>query len=235
MPREVFGAHRDVKCGRSNPERMDNPYWEAMVRCQGDAYLARKTYDVPFKLSVSQPIWCFARMGYARVVLNDHTMIFIGGEHEDCYDPDFAIYNDVVVRRWDGSIEIYGYPPGDFMPTDFHTATHDQDEDLIYIVGCRGYAANRIVGETPVHVLELGSMVIRRLEVKGVEPSWLNSHQAIYWHDEKSILVWGGEVMPDQDRFVANRQMWAFSLVSRTWRKFDAVELREEAFRWWMH
>ncbi len=37
-------------------------------------------------------------------------MICIAGEHEDHYDPDFCIYNDVVVLDLDGSVAIYGYP-----------------------------------------------------------------------------------------------------------------------------
>jgi hypothetical protein len=32
----------------------------------------------------------------------------IGGEHEDYYDPDVHIYNDVVVLGPGGEIEIYG-------------------------------------------------------------------------------------------------------------------------------
>ena len=34
----------------------------------------------------------------------------MGGEHEDFYDPDFCIYNDVVVYDGHGDFTIYGYP-----------------------------------------------------------------------------------------------------------------------------
>jgi len=56
-------------------------------------------------------------------VLPDGREVLIAGEHEDYYDPDFFIYNDVVVRAPDGKFAIYGYSKEAFPPTDFHTAT----------------------------------------------------------------------------------------------------------------
>ena len=47
-------------------------------------------------------------MGAAQVEMADGPIITIAAEHEDCYDPDFCIYNDVVVEQGD-DVEIYGY------------------------------------------------------------------------------------------------------------------------------
>ena len=47
------------------------------------------------------PTWCFSRFGQSETVLPDSSRVLIAGEHEDWYDPDFHIYNDVVVIRPD--------------------------------------------------------------------------------------------------------------------------------------
>ena len=66
----------------------------------------------------SGPGWCFERFGQSSNELPDGWVVLIAGEHEDYYDPDFFIYNDVVVKHLDGRIDIYGYPRELFPPTD---------------------------------------------------------------------------------------------------------------------
>ena len=61
-------------------------------------------------------------MGQAHVVLPDDRNVYIAGEHEGHYDPDFYIYNDVVIVDGD-CIRILCYPESVFTLTDFHTAT----------------------------------------------------------------------------------------------------------------
>ncbi|KAF2822302.1 hypothetical protein CC86DRAFT_410672 [Ophiobolus disseminans] len=65
-------------------------------------------------------------------VLPNGTVVEIGGEHEDSCDPDFMVYNDVIVFHPEadgkincssGNFDIYGYPKDVFPPTDGHTAT----------------------------------------------------------------------------------------------------------------
>ena len=58
-------------------------------------------------------------MGQSQTELPDGRLICVAGEHEDSYDPDFHIYNDVVVFDPSGEYEIYGYPQNVFPPTDF--------------------------------------------------------------------------------------------------------------------
>lgn len=52
----------------------------------------------------------FRRFGRSSTLLADGRLVLIGGEHEDSYDSDFCIYNDVVVRHPDGRLEVFGYP-----------------------------------------------------------------------------------------------------------------------------
>ena len=44
-----------------------------------------------------QPFWSWQRFGRTSTALPDGRVIHIAGEHEDFYDPDFCIYNDVMV------------------------------------------------------------------------------------------------------------------------------------------
>ena len=71
----------------------------------------------------------------------------IAGEHEDFYDPDFCIYNDVFVERARRPPGIYRYPKDVFPPTDFHTATLVGDE--IILIGSLGYRDLRRAGRSP--------------------------------------------------------------------------------------
>ena len=101
-------------------------------------------------------------------MLPDGRYVQIGGEHEDHYDPDFYIYNDLVVHDGKGGFEIYGYPQEVFPPTDFHTAT--LCDKHIYVIGCLGYPKQRCVGHTPVHRLTLDSWEIEVIPMTGGAP-----------------------------------------------------------------
>ena len=159
ITRKVFESQQQRRFGASNPERMPLAFWEWMIRESEDArlrdwsadnqpalhspYALRKTFGQDGDYSRG-PIWNFDRMGATRTPHPDGRMICIAGEHEDYYDPDFCIYNDVVVLGLDGSVEIYGYPKDVFPPTDFHTATLLGDS--VIVIGRLGYMGMRHPG-----------------------------------------------------------------------------------------
>ncbi len=97
ITREQYFADRKATTrGTANPSVMDNPFWLFQVGPQGlRAWEARKTFvnaEDPFADSDDR-VWCFFRLGGTRTELSDGRVIWIGGEHEDGYDPDFCIYN----------------------------------------------------------------------------------------------------------------------------------------------
>src|SRR4051794_876603 len=98
--RAEFDAARKLGAGRTNPELTDVPFWTYMVRSGDDPYGMRKHFDID--AMQKPPVWTFRRMGMPSIVYEDRLMISIGGEHEDFYDPDFRIYNDVVIRDFNG-------------------------------------------------------------------------------------------------------------------------------------
>src|SRR5688500_12898926 len=124
VSREDYERYRLRRFGSTNPERMDNPLWEAAVRCQWGAYHIADFFDPDIGYSKRPtPIWTFDRLGMSRTFLDEglttgrrNSVLYIAGEHEDFYDPDFCIYNDVIVCHQGGSVEIYGYPPSVFPP-----------------------------------------------------------------------------------------------------------------------
>ncbi len=145
-------------------------------------------------------------------------MVLIGGEHEDSYDPDFCIYNDVFVRETDGSISILGYPESVFPPTDFHTAT--LIDGAVYIIGSLGYWGQRDYGRTPVHRLDLRTWGIDRLETTGRGPGWIHGHRATRF-GAHGILVTGGEVLAwegDQEHSTNNGEGFLFDTNDLIWR-----------------
>jgi hypothetical protein len=220
---ELFKAWRSPRFGRSNPERMNNPVWEWLVRCRVSAYWANEEFNDPSSF-VAGPCWCFRRFGQSKTKLPDGRVVLIGGEHEDSYDPDFCIYNDVVVRRPDEDIEIYGYPEDVFAPTDFHSAT--LLDDCIIVVGCFGDTKQRRPGTTPVYKLDLRSFSIGATQCTGDAPGWLHKHDAAYVPQENAVVITGGLVVTDDpDRpLVENIDDWKLHLTDRRWERLTRRE-----------
>jgi ankyrin repeat protein len=188
--------------GKGNPERMRAPFWEAMIRCGTSAYAARCRFEEQCG-PVARPVWCAERFGQSLTLLSDGRAVQIGGEHEDFYDPDFCIYNDVFVHECDGSVAIYGYPESVFPPTDFHTATLVGDS--VYVIGSLGYPRARRYGETPVYRLDVRTLRMERLEAGGEGPGWIYEHRAAAVHPH-GIRVWGGTVLTGSDSEESHEQ-----------------------------
>jgi len=140
-----FALFRSRRFGASNPELMSNPFWEGMIRSGIGAWGAGKLFGVSEEIGGDHsPTWCAERFVQSLTFLPDGHIVQVAGEHEDHYDPDFCIYNDVFVHAPDGSIAIYGYPESVFPPTDFHTAT--LVGNVIYLIGSLAYPAGRRYG-----------------------------------------------------------------------------------------
>jgi hypothetical protein len=189
-------------------------------------YRARDLFKVPLNRE-DGPIWTFDRMGASHTVLPDLRVVCVGGEHEDSYDPDFCIYNDVVVFGPADQIEIYGYPKEVFPPTDFHTATLVSDR--VIMIGCFGYQNNRRPGYTPVYALDLSGYRISEIETSGEKPGWLFKHEAEI-DTQRVITVRGGEVVEEQNgkpRFRRNVEEYALDIRSGVWRRLTNRNWRQ--------
>ena len=168
---------------------MDNAFWRYCVQTRASAYAVNQKFGGPDSMA-SGPCWCFQRMGQAHVALPDGRDVYIAGEHEDHYDPDFYIYNDVVIV--DGEdIRIFGYPESDFPATDFHTATLVGRN--IFLIGNLGYPENRMKEQTQVYRLELESWKILPVSTSGVTPGWIHEHSATLGLDGNKIAITGGK------------------------------------------
>lgn len=194
--------------GGANPDRMYRRVWEHLVRNRQDVYFVRRSFGLPTTLEEAHekgepcPDWCFKRFGMSETRMPDGRIICIGGEHEDHYDPNFCIYNDVVVIRpaagktalggLSGEVEIYGYPREVFAPTDFHSATLVAGH--IYIIGRLGYLEDRSVPSTPVYRLDTDSYRIEQVSTSGPSPGLIHEHHAEFEPESNSILVRGGRL-----------------------------------------
>jgi hypothetical protein len=172
---ELFLKWRDTRRGTSHAQRMTNPVWQWLVRTRLDAYSASAEVTGA-ELCPGVPRWCCQRMGQTETRLPDGRTLLVAGEHEDHYDPDFYIYNDVIVLGSDDSIDIYGYPEEDFPPTDFHTASLVAG-DLV-LVGNLGYPRQRVAGTTQVLVLDPQTLRVRQIRSVGQLPGWISQHTA---------------------------------------------------------
>ena len=169
--------------GKSNPEIMEISLWHEMVRAGISAYEAKAQFGD--EGNMTEPTWCYSRYGVSLTELPDGRFVQIGGEHEDFYDPDFCIYNDVLVHEGGGHFQIMGYPEHVFSPTDFHSATYFKG--VIYIVGGLGYHGSRRFGVTPIYRLDCQSWKIDPFATTGDNPGWIYEHNAHV--KENGVLV----------------------------------------------
>ena len=189
---------------------------EGKLKSAYGPYQARDFFRVPMNRE-DGPIWTFERYGATRTELTDGRVICIGGEHEDYYDPDFHISNDVVVFGPGGEIEIYGYPKEVFPPTDFHSATLVGDE--IIVVGCLGNVKDRRPGFTPVYSVKTRSCRVSELPTSGTAPGWIFEHAAELSADG-IINIRGGqrvEFRNEKQRFKRNNEEFSLDTRTGTW------------------
>jgi hypothetical protein len=216
--REEFRRARTRRFGATNPERMDEPFWLDMVSSGVSAYRAAAHFGDPAS-DRNAPVWCAERFGQSITFLPDGRVLRIGGEHEDYYDADFCIYNDIFVHHPDGRIEIFGYPVDEFPPTDFHTAT--LIGDFIYLIGSLGYRGARRFGETPVFRLDPRTLRMETLATIGEAPGWLYGHRATL-AGPREIRITGGKVATladGREEHTENRGVFVLDVSSRVWRR----------------
>jgi len=228
LSQEMFLAWRSPRQACPPACRLDNPLWQWLVRTRWSAYQANEIFAGPSPFSAG-PMWCFDRFGMSETPLADGRVVYIGGEHEDHYDPDFCIYNDVVVVGPAGDIAIFGYPSEIFPPTDFHSATLVGKS--IFIIGRLGYSQQRVPGKTPVYRLALGTMEISEVATSGEAPGWIYRHHCELSRDGRSIVVSGGERWMGHDRATSeNIDSWSFDTLTGEWQRLS----RRDWQRWVM-
>jgi hypothetical protein len=215
-----------TRYGNSNPERVENELWEMVVRRNWSGYQLGEHLNIrrqaclnpslsSYRETEPGPFWSWQRFGRSRTPLPDGRVIHIAGEHEDSYDPDFCIYNDVIVENQDGSLEFYLYPKDVFPPTDAHSATLIGDE--IFLIGSIGYHDLRRAGETQVLKLDTRTLRIEHVATSGDGPGWISRHTAAMLN-ETSILITGGKVQTEKD-YETNTGIFELDLTTRTWRR----------------
>lgn len=212
ITKEQYLAGKHPRFGTANPEVMEIEFWKDTVRSGITAYAVEDTFaDTDW---MNGPVWCFERFGKSITELPDGRIVEIAGEHEDYYDSDFYIYNDVIVHNGDGTFTIYGYPRDVFPPTDFHSAT--LVDNHIYIIGSLGYAGERSVGETPAYRLNCDTFEIEKIVATGEDPGWIHRHKARL-KNKSEIEVTGGEIYSGEEGYVENQSTYMLNLTDMSW------------------
>ena len=219
---KLFRKWQNAVRGTSAADDMTNPVWLWLFRGRVDPHHASEKFksrlgSVFSRASYpSEPRWAGCRMGQSCTELSDGRVFWIAGEHEDYYDPDFFIYNDVIIEHPDGDVQIIGYSESSFRPTDFHSATAINNDQAILLIGNVGYADERDVGHTQIYSLDTKSLVLEEIASSGNLPGWISHHDARLADDSNSIIVRGGEVMT-KDGLLENIDDWSLSLSNFVW------------------
>ncbi len=226
ISKQEYQAQKIREFGIANPEMCDKSFWYEMVRCNATAWKARSHFDDTDDYE-DAPIWSYERFGMSITPIGNGEFIEIAGEHEDYYDPDFCIYNDVFHHKGGGVFSIYQYPKNIFPPTDFHTATLVNCH--IYIIGNLGYPSDRLVGATPIFRLNVKTFVIERIEATGDNPGWIYKHSAKLIAPS-IIQIQDGDVFDLKDgetRGRLNTSTFELNLESFSWKKLERFSDKE--------
>lgn len=202
--------------GTTNPTKQNNPVWAWLFEEKCNAYIANEIFkgESPFTREAG---WCNDRFGQTTTYLPDGRIIYIAGEHEDSYDPDFYIYNDVIVKHPNGELDFYGYPTEVFPPTDFHTAT--LIDKHIWIIGNLGYWNERKNRQAiPIYKLAIDTLKIEAVCATGESPLAICKHSAAYLPDLGVIQIMGGEIWQGNEH-ENNNTVWHLNLSTLTWTK----------------
>lgn len=222
--------------GTTMAQDVTNPYWLWLFRTQIDPYTARESFFDNL-ITTSGPAWAGNRMGMSTTYLSDGRTVWIAGEHEDHYDPDFFIYNDVIIRdAKNQDIRIYAYSEDAFPPTDFHSATPYENETKILLIGGLDYPSNRKIGSTRVQSLDLSSLAITQIQTSGQGPGWIHHHKAVVDPDGAGVTISGGKI-DKGNLYLENINEWHLSfsdwswtqLTDRKWIRFE-VQRKDEGF-----
>lgn len=200
-----------------NPTELTNPYWQWVVTHRLSAHEIGNLFNVD--VYQSKPLWSFGRMGQSQTVLPDGRMVLIGGEYEDFYDPQFAIYNDVIVIDPTGDVKVYAYPKDIFPPTDFHSAV--LIDDAIWVIGGLGYIQDRQYDKTLIYKLNIDNFAITKVNVAD-NIGLIHHHIADV--DNHQILVKEGEMLVNTHPLIdgefsyKNMNTWTFDTKNLTWK-----------------
>jgi hypothetical protein len=220
-------AQTRTRYGTAHPERAENELWETIIREGWSGYDVAQLAGIKpdercqdfshssYRDTTPGPCWSWQRFGRTSTLLPDGRVIHIAGEHEDSYDPDFCIYNDVIVEHPEGAWEIHLYPKDVFPPTDFHSATLIGDE--ILLIGSLGYRDMRRVGETQVLKLDTRTLRVEAIAAAGEGPGWISRHTAETLGDT-AILVIGGNVQTPSG-YEPNTGVFELDLTTMTWHR----------------
>jgi len=210
---DMYLKWRYARYGKETVEKVDSFVWEWLIRTRVSGYISRVVWGFGEEYPEAAG-WSFSRFGQSKTVLPDGRVVYIAGEHEDAYDEDFFIYNDVVVIHPNEKIDIYTYSKDVFPPTDFHSATLIGDK--IVIVGRLGY--DKELTETPVYQLDINDFTIQSVQTLGASPSRLHEHDAQLSEDGKRIRFFGGKIRVPPDRTpIENIDDWELDVLNWRW------------------
>lgn len=232
-----FKKNRNPRRGKLHPESMTNPFWTWCVETKNSGYENNEAFDGPSSFEAG-PCWSFDRFGQSETPLPDGRTVFIAGEHEDSYDPDFYIYNDVTIVSRDGETTILGYPEDVFPPTDFHTATLVDDE--IILIGSLGYPEKRIEGATQVLRLNLHDWTMSHQDTTHA-PGWISEHTAELSSDRQKIRIsnlhrWteSCDLFDDFSTWELDLKTWKWQCIEKkNWRQFRITRIDQEGNNLW--
>lgn len=193
-----------------NPTNVSNPVWTYQVLTGLSGYDYNSLYlDDIDNYCICDPNFSFERFGRSMDELMDGSTILIGGNHEDYYDPDFHVYNDVtIVTETDGvkDVTIYMYHWDVLPPLEYHQTIVDEE---------KGYIDIKCENES-IYRLFLEDYHVECIK----DPPKTEGHVTYYWGP-----VVDPQVLKDQQVLIEfDRKMFDSLFRSKEQREFERIK-----------
>ncbi|MDQ9022255.1 hypothetical protein RFI02_14195 [Acinetobacter sichuanensis] len=183
-------------------------------------------------IEIERPLWVAPneRMNHTHISADNKYYIFdlrIGGndvfisgslklyETKDYYFPEFKIYNDVYIKFFDGTYELWNYPEEQFPPVYEHTTLYDEYTDKFYIIGGLGSGDRQRKNITEIYALDLETKDIQKIEALGESPPCLHSHSVKIWN--RDLIEMKGGFILHKGIAIKNLYIWYFNLKTKMW------------------
>lgn len=131
-------------------------------------------------------------------------------ETKDYYAPDFDIYNDVTIKYFDGTHELWNYPQEQFPAVYACSIASQGDSNAIYIIGGLGDRNRQKINTTDIYELSLITKDIKHLKSHGVKPLYLHESNARFCK-HNVIEMMHGNILSN-GRAIRNLYIWHFDV-----------------------
>lgn len=214
ISKKVYREWREPRFGEWNGQPLTNPVWQWLIEEKPEPSAA----DTLFRLRDTDslgPAWTFNRVGASETALPNGQILWAGGRHGEPGDPNYYVYNDLVVKKPEGEFSVLGYPEAIFPPIHSHSAT--LVSNYILLIGGLGGPESEPSETTRIQAIRIEKFGLHPWSGVGPGPGAIYGHTAKLSDNKLWIEVSGGFIQSPDGSSTPNSKRWRLDLDTLYW------------------